>query len=486
MSALGQLSAIRPVQSFITTLLGPLQPSCPPLPLPKRAMILELPDELLWGIFSRCMDPHSSPFSTENPLWPLMKVCVRWRNVILDAPQFWRHISFPDWRKRGRVENLEQDAARVSQQVENSGEVPVTINLIPIPGSDAVVDTLLTTSTRVEAANLVLDKHLLQRFSSHAEGFPILSKLVVQLSEKLEESEEKAAANFFGGLQALTNLSVTSEVAVDWVPVLVPLQTMWSQLRVCELTESVVDDVLFILPHLSPGTRLALILGHLRRTEEVDTLPIIDHCNIQSLSFDRCGDEFVSLILGRITAPSLQRLAIWWFNRSPHLDTITAMLQRSSASLTHFAMRLLCANAARRQGLDGDTMVALFEFLNSEHVRDLIDLDLTLVSRYTPPTLELLDALAGVPNPWEPDLKLPTLPKLRSLALRAYDEEDGEWERRLLAIAAKRTPVFRSLWLDDPLLNPSLGHRALKNLRQKLEKHGVELVCSYDGDMGTW
>nr|GAT47526.1 predicted protein [Mycena chlorophos] len=115
---------------------------------------------------------------------------------------------------------------------------------------------------------------------------------------------------------------------------------------------------------------------------------------------------------------------------------------------------------------------------------------MTLVSRYTPPTLALIDALSGNQHSWvaeaSPTAPLPTLPSLRSLALREYDEEDGEWERRLVDIAKKRSPVLKSIWLDDPTLNPSLNHRSLKVLREKLTACEVELVCSYDGDMGSW
>ncbi|KAJ7067340.1 hypothetical protein C8F01DRAFT_1365446 [Mycena amicta] len=491
MSFSSEFSVIRSVQSLLISLLQPLDQSCTRLSLPKRAIILELPDELLWGIFSRCMNPHSSPFSTENPLWPIMQVCVRWRAIVLDAPQFWRHISFPDWQQDKKLYTtgeFSRDGDRAALQVVRSGQVPVTLNLLPVPGnamteSDHVLDVFFTASARLEAATLILNKHLFHRFCTQPGGFPALRKLVVRLSDGIDNAE--AAEAFFGGLTALVHLHLVNQVTPDWVSTLVPLKSMWNRLRVCELTECKVDDVLLILPHFSPGTLLSLILGRFTPTGEPDSLAVVDHCNIQALSFHRCDDEFIARIVENMTAPLLQRLALWWYGDRAHLDTITAMLRRSSASLTHFAMRLLSVGS-RRTSLDVGTMTDLFAFLDCEHVQGLLDLDLTLVSRYSPSTIQLLNALAHVPSPSQPEIKLPVLPKLRSLALRGYDEEDFEWEKRLLAIAASRKPVFESLWLDDPLLNPSLHHRALETLRKKLGLLGVELVCSYDGDMGTW
>ncbi|KAF7289605.1 F-box domain-containing protein [Mycena chlorophos] len=312
-----QFTVLRSVQSFTSILFNPLDPPCPRLPLPKRAIILDLPDELLWSIFSRCMDPHASPFSNENPLQPLMKVCVRWRAVILEAPQFWSHISFPGWRRHGKgitPASLKEDEERVGVQVVKSGDVPVTIRLVPVPDYDSkrVVETMLGASTRVAEAEFLFNNDLFKRVSAHAGGFPILQRLNVRLSEALDAEYNAAAAEFFGSLTALKSLSLASDPVggIDWLPTLVPLSQMWARLRVCELTDCMVDDVLLILPHFSPGTRLSLILGKLRRVEDPKTLPIIDHTNIQSLSFNRCGDHFVETILRNITAPSLQRLAI--------------------------------------------------------------------------------------------------------------------------------------------------------------------------------
>ncbi|KAJ7054980.1 hypothetical protein C8F01DRAFT_1160560 [Mycena amicta] len=475
-------SVLRSIESLIAALLLPLYDPCPALSVPKLRIIMGFPDELLWEIFIHCMDPHTSTFGADNHLWAIMKVCTRWRAVILNAPQFWPRISFTDWRTTdNQIFSKAAAASRTSKQVKRSGQVPLTLNLMPIPvltDSDDVLEVLFNASARVESAVLTLDNHLLHRFHKHAGGFPALQKLEVGLIEELGELEKEAAASFFDGLTALEHLHLSNQVEFDWVSALVPLESLWNRLRVCELTECMVDDVLLVLPHFSAGTRLSLIIGRYMRGAP-DSLTVVEHCDIQSLSFDRCEDDFIARVLDNITAPSLQRLAIWYFEASP-FDTITAMLGRSSAFLTHLALRLPSAGLFRQRDPPAPTVTELLELLNSEYVRGLVDLDLTLASRFAPSTVQLVHALSLAPTELEsgPALRLPILPNLRSLALRGYDDEDALWEKRLAAMAETREPVLKSLWLEETL--PAVSQRTL----EKLHSHGVEFVCSYD--MGMW
>ncbi|KAF7289595.1 F-box domain-containing protein [Mycena chlorophos] len=148
-----------------------------------------------------------------------------------------------------------------------------------------------------------------RRFHKHAKGFPTLWKLGLGLTEELGEKENQALSEFLDGLSALTHLHLSNQVEIDWVATLVPLESLWSRLRVCELTECMVDDALLILPHFSAGSRLSLIQGRYIRGAP-DTLHPVKHPELMGLSFDRCDDMYITRNLDNLTAPALERLAI--------------------------------------------------------------------------------------------------------------------------------------------------------------------------------
>ncbi|KAF7312653.1 F-box domain-containing protein [Mycena indigotica] len=477
------LSVLRSLESLWITVLDPFSPACHVLSPPKTQVLMSFPDELLWEIFAHCMDPHMSTFSDDNHLWTMMKVCRRWRTVILNAPQFWRHISFSDWREDNQITFSKSAAVRrTKQQVMRSGEVPLTLNLMPISvlaDSNEVLDVLFDAAPRLESAVLTFNNHLLERFNQHADSFTSLWKLGLALIDEPGDAEKEATKSFLDGLEMLTHLHLSNQVEIDWVATLVPVESLWNRLKVCELNECMVDDVLLILPYFPPGSRIALIQGKYMRGAP-DSLVAVSHSNIHALSFDRCDDDYIARILDNVTAPSLKRLAVWYFETPPYKQ-IFDMLQRSSASLTHFAVRLLSVGLYRQRTAPVSDLTDLLEFFTSEHLRDLLDLDLILASRFAPASVQLVHALSldsGKLGYSELRLGERLLPKLQSLALRGYDDEDPHWETRLMALAESREGVLKSIWLGETLPAPT------KRTLQKLSSHGVEFVCSWD--MGAW
>nr|GAT55530.1 predicted protein [Mycena chlorophos] len=478
------ISVLRSLDALFTAVVGPRPRICHVLSPPKLPLILSFPDELLWEVFSHCLKPHMSTFSQDNQLWGMMRVCTRWRNVIVNSPYFWRHVSFSDWAdSEAATSGFSKAKAwkRTNEQIMRSGLVPLTLKLIPLlvwNEAEEVLDMLLDASDRIEFAVLSLDKRLLRRLHKHAKGFPTLWKLGLAITEELAEEENEALAEFLDGLSALTYLHLSNQVEIDWVAILVPLESLWSRLRVCELTECMVDDVLLILPHFSAGSRLSLIQGRYIRGAP-DTLQAVKHTELMGLSFDRCDDIYITRILDNLTAPALQRLAVWYFELPP-FDTISAMLNRSSARLTHFGVRLPSVGLFKQRDLAPFSLQQLVAFFASEHFHTLIELDLILASRFAPTTMQLIHALSLPPSQTASELGLEDslLPKLRALALRGYDDEDPHWEIRLMALAQTREGVLKEIWMGETLPAPSTRTRGV------MEKCGVEFVCSWD--MGVW
>ncbi|KAJ7063573.1 hypothetical protein C8F01DRAFT_1368097 [Mycena amicta] len=481
MPSLFELTVLCSGRSFIAAVFRPVHDPCLGFSFPKLGvpLILELPDELLCEIFSHLVDPWFSTFNRRNPVWALTQVCVRWRAIAFHDPRFWRDINCRDWmaddiEKSYTRSNYSRAVNRTLLQVSRSAQAPLTLELIPGPVPALTYDILarlLASSARLESALLILDNHLIHRFLEHKAGFPALRSLRIALSDS-GGLDDAAVPNFLERLTALEDLRFSDQLKRGWLPALVPV---WSRLRVCELKQCVVDDILLVMAHFSPGTRLTLVCGLLARDLE-SVIPVPD-CKVSSLSFDQCNDMFIAEILGNITAPLLQRLAIWEYHREP-FDVISALLHRSSASLTHLALGL--PSISNEPDFDVTATISLLAFLNSTDAEGLVDLDLQLFDVYHSANNHLVKALALMPSTWRlaPKLPLPALPNLRSLALRGYMEDGDDGERRLLAIAANHHPVLTSIWVEGAL--PILSKRAL----QKLHAQGVEFVRSYD--MGWW
>ncbi|KAF8186725.1 hypothetical protein BJ912DRAFT_451306 [Pholiota molesta] len=65
---------------------------------PPRIPINELPYEILWEIFSRCVDQSSARVvmqpNTKIAPMSLCQVCAPWRAVVLSTPSLWAHLRF--------------------------------------------------------------------------------------------------------------------------------------------------------------------------------------------------------------------------------------------------------------------------------------------------------------------------------------------------------------------------------------------------------
>ncbi|KAF7312669.1 F-box domain-containing protein [Mycena indigotica] len=478
MSSLFEMTVLCSGKSFIAAVFRPVHDLHAGLSLPKLKVphILGLPDELLSEIFSHLVDPWFSTFNRRNPVWALTKVCVRWREIAVHDPRFWRDINCRDWiaddiEKTSTHSNYSRAVNRTELQVSRSAQAPLTLELIPGPAPTLTYDIfarLLASSDRLESAILILDNNLMQRFLEHKAGFPALKRLRIASTDEQDEAIPK----LLQGLTALEDLRFVDQLRPQWLPSLVPV---WNRLNNCELKHCVVDDVLLVMPHFLPGTRLAIVSGLFAR--DLESLKPVEECHIFSLSFDQCNDMYITEVLNNTTAPSLKRLAIWQYQREP-FDTLSAMLTRSSAALTHLALGL--PSISNVPDFDVTSTISLLAFLNSSHGESLVDLDLQLFDSYHSANNHLVKSLALIPSTWQlaPHLPLPSLPNLRALALRGYMDDGYDGERRLLMFAAHHYPVLQSLWIEGAL--PVFSKKSI----EALHDHGVEFVRSYD--MGWW
>ncbi|KAJ7057590.1 hypothetical protein C8F01DRAFT_1233032 [Mycena amicta] len=503
MPPLFEFSVLRAGQSFITGVFRPVHDPCLSLSLPKLGIILRLPDKLLCEIFSHLQDLWFSIFNRRNPLWTLTQVCVRWRALVLAEPRFWCDINCRDWMadhiaQSDTPANYARAIHRTLVQLSRSAQAALTLELIPGPVPALTYDILAqlfaaSAGARLESALLILDKHLLHRFLEHEAGFPALRSLHIALASNLGELDYAAIPTFLARLTALEELRVSDrwQLKHEWLPALIPV---WQRLRVCELKQCAADDILLVMPHFSAGTRLRLVFG-LQPLAKSLIRVVVPDCKISSLSLDQCDD--IADILGNITAPVLQRLAIWTYHREP-FGVLSAMLHRSSASLTHLALGLP-SDSARDPAAAMIHVASLLAFLGSTAVEGLLDLDLQLFDpswhNHSAANNHLVNALALIRSP-------PVLPNLRSLALRGYLTLplDGGYlpldgaDQQLLALATNRHPVFKSLWLEagsysvysnGTVQTLTLQDNVLsKGTLKKLHALGVELVRSHD--FGWW
>ncbi|KAJ7196811.1 hypothetical protein GGX14DRAFT_574628 [Mycena pura] len=208
-------------------------------------------------------------------------------------------------------------------------------------------------------------------------------------------------------------------------PVPNSLEFLWPRLHTCTLSRCRPEDVLQMLPLFSPDTRICITHAHMYF--QASTRP--PHAPVQSavsgLLFRDCDISFMANVLEPLTAPRLQKLAIWEHCDDRSNMTVTALLHLSSRALTHLGVRLL-------PGAE-DELAALLESRRALHLEEL-DVD-SSVALSVPP--QLIDA------PGTRDIL--QVPKLRVRKLRETDDT---------ALLQSHPPLLKSLWLEWELAGP--------------------------------
>jgi len=228
------------------------------------------------------------------------------------------------------------------------------------------------------------------------------------------------------------------------------LKLPWSRLRRCAVDRCEAEDLLRILPLLSPGAHLSCTMGGTNGTLPSISVESVQSSPIRALELHECHEFFVGMVLDSLTAPLLEELTITPYNvyHSKLAAPIRSFLSRSACALT-----LLCL----RVPLPEDDLLAI---LNSPCARGITHLEFgTLTSSRCIDALTTADLVAG----------------LRALAFGSHPTFIEQ--ASVLALAASRRPVLRELRVQSRKSRPVLSQDAV----DVLGTEGMELMLSeYD------
>ncbi|KAJ7193920.1 hypothetical protein GGX14DRAFT_476934, partial [Mycena pura] len=369
------------------------------------------PNEILFEIFSHCIHPTLPPCHPDAALSSVIRVCTRWRAVALASPSLWRYFTFND------------DIEPWMENVQRSGETPLSVRLLGYLSNVDLLDVLLKVSCRWQIATLQVGQTFYNRLFEHRSDFAMLTQLTLQFEDPICDDDD--AAEFAQSLPALVDL--TLQLYHGRIPD--AYKSLWPQLLACTLVTC--TGVFPILPLFSPDTRLTLWRCGLDNM--ADTLEAPVHSAISALSIEICHPEFVDELAKVLVAPRLKKFE--------HLSSINQLLGHSSCTLTHLIIHL--ADATLRE---------LLTILDSPCARYIVYLELDCgISK------EVVDALATLARDIVPDL--------RSLSLQdCWRLDDAD----VLALHASRRPVLQQLCCPTNDLHLSPG------VLQALESAGLE------------
>ncbi|KAJ7052261.1 hypothetical protein C8F01DRAFT_626193 [Mycena amicta] len=375
----------------------------------------------------------------------LSAVCGHWRTVTLSNPLLWRHIEVR-FHSLNAQDNTDRklESRRISAQIQRSRDAPliVTFNASQRFRIPPLLDLLLMSSTRWQRAKLNLAPEHIAHISQTGGSFSHLSTLDLEIQEFSSNT-----STFFKSLCALTHLKLATMVPIprdSGIP--------WGQLRACSLCDVSLQDVVHILPLLPPHSSLSLMCSAWH-----GPLPPQIVSSISGLLFDNCDADFVGQLLAHLKSPALKKLAIRNDEEAAtreELEQILQYLLRSQCALTDLALVI-----------DESSIYSLFELLESEPVRGIVDLECYIFYNNLRPTIFSL--LANHPQ---------LLPELRVLALRTYssallDDSDED----LLELCHARRQSLRELWIELP-------QRKLRQLNEvtvsRLRAGGLYVVVS--------
>jgi hypothetical protein len=378
------------------------------------------------------MQYFNPPGST---LRPILQVCGGWRAIAMASPQLWRHFVIKD----GLKPHIGFFVQEIPLQLQLSSQIPLSIVLST--NNDYVLNLLLSVSTRWQDITLYLSCSDYRQLFATTCDFPLLKKLAIHSFNTLNRLAADVV-RFSEALPALEDLTLNTDYPFGH------LTFPWPRLRRCELHRCRAEDLLKILPLLSPGTHVSCWLA--KAILFAPDAPVVSiRSPVRALELhDR--QQFVTDVLRSLTAPSLEELTITLFGTERGSDltpTIAAFLSRSACALTSLCLRVRLSEDE------------LFSILDSSHTRSIVDLDIGSV--FAPISTRYIEVLTT----------RRLVPDLRVLTFRGHKALE---EASVLEMVASRRPVLRELRIQSPKLHPILSQAAV----QMLGAEGMEVMLS--------
>ncbi|KAJ7679020.1 hypothetical protein DFH06DRAFT_503569 [Mycena polygramma] len=392
------------------------------------SIVRRLPSDILAEIFSRCVDFSETSGPQTGPM--LVQVSGRWRAHALDLPQLWSYFYIPP-------EEIHDEfyKRQIPLQLQRSRQTPLYISMYT-PYGDVTLNLLLTASARWKDVELSFSSALYRQFFASACNFTTLKKLVLLSWDQLEWPVD-GVRHLFERLPALNELQLDTYKPFSHLPF------PWSQLRRCTLKQCRPEDLLQVLPLLSPGAHL---FGRQSTLRPVRLFTENIRSPIHGLELDG-SMRFMTTVFSSLTAPALKELRVTTYKEfpdTPASPTIISFLSRSACMLTSLCLAL---------PLPDEDFIGI---LDSPHTRSVVHLDIS--NKMSTQLVEALTSRGLVPN-------------LRALGFRA---DPTLPEAPVLTMVASRRPVLRELRIASLKLHPVLSQAAV----QALGANGMEVFLS--------
>ncbi|KAJ7745650.1 hypothetical protein B0H16DRAFT_1889277 [Mycena metata] len=386
------------------------------------SIIRRLPADILSEIFSHHVGSNMSFTNpTDVVLEPILQVSRGWRDIALTRPYLWRHF-FVQRKPSETRHRVEMDLSKISQQLRRSGQSPLSLTLdicdeqYPIE----VLQLFLAEAIRWREANLTFSSRHLAHLLTSTGAFPALKKLSIHDgSPQHAGSHATDVRLFFDTLEGPAIEELALEVHVS------RLAFPWPRLHKLALHSCQVNELLHILPLLSPGAWVSCTFGGSSRDQSRGDLSSTKaQSPIHALELHRCPESFVAEVLTSLTAPSLAELTITPFTEGACTITsdIIAFLSRSACTLTCLCLHLRISDTN------------LLKILRSPHVHKIASLDIG-DHMVTPVTGAFFEALTT-----DDDL----IPNLHTIAIQ-FPAFLRVPDAPLRAMLASRHPVLHSL-----------------------------------------
>ncbi|KAF7312668.1 F-box domain-containing protein [Mycena indigotica] len=283
----------------------------PDSPAPPSVALRALPTELLAIIFEFAVhdNPPSIYFTKNHPLYSIIRVCRRWRNVAVAIPKLWRE--FVPYLCHNDRTVAPVYTVRKQLAILKAGDMHVRMGVWK--DHDAVYFLLISLEQAHQWAFAQLSlSHLGLALILSRGPFPRLHKLELSVSEwtyfiQIPPEDEQRLQGYladpeYTSFPQLRELTVYDDSTMLFKHPLFHMIT-FSQLRICHLWECDADNALTVLSVLGPGSQLSLFKCSGLESDATLRPPFV--VSISQLDFYNCCFAFSTAVLRKIGAAPL-------------------------------------------------------------------------------------------------------------------------------------------------------------------------------------
>ncbi|KAF8883550.1 hypothetical protein BD779DRAFT_827833 [Infundibulicybe gibba] len=277
------------------------------------------PPELLVAIFVEYIDVEDPCPELPSPVshLSLMRICSRWRTIVLETPQFWTKIS--------------GSTPVIDLWVNRSKGSPLDVRFdLASADIDLALDTLIPQAHRWEQVHFTL------RSDSNSVLSPVRGHLHSLKKLRISCRNTTSTIDFCEEAPQLTG------IWLEWVLNPFTIKLPWEQLQDCRL-----DGSMITLYTLQQAKNIRTCHLHMnRRRAPRDRLPMelvpreVCPSRLKTLivSYWYLGDKYVKTFFSSLTLPSLQTLEFRFPELSTHssrlAQALSGFFERSSLHLT--------------------------------------------------------------------------------------------------------------------------------------------------------